>query len=110
MINMELANDIGLEAYTIREIEDLHKYRADIFRISEGCTRDGLQKELYKEWMSVERKLQDLWGFDEDDDKIKFWTFPACSCPKMDNNDRYPYGYYIVNDGCLIHGENNKGE
>jgi len=110
MINMELANDIGLEAYTIREIEDLHKYRADIFRISEQSTRDGLQKELYKEWISVERQLQDLWGFDGDDDKIKFWTFPACSCPKTDNNERYPYGYYIVNDGCLIHGENNKGE
>ena len=50
-------------------IADLLEYRKRIFLVSKECTRDGLQRELYKEWMSVERQLQDLWG---DDDKIPY--------------------------------------
>jgi len=119
MINKELAEDRGLSANTIDRIEGLHEYRKRIFTVSEESgkllisskLRDDLQRELYKEWYSVEQELQDLWGFDRDDNKIKFWNFPACSCPKMDNNDNYPYGYYVYSGGCTVHGDKvNKPE
>ena len=105
MINKELAEDRGLSAPTVAMIEGLHEYRKHIFLVSEECGTDSLQRELYKEWYSVEQELQDLWGFDRDDNKIKFWNFPACSCPQMDNNDAYPYGYYVYSGDCVIHSE-----
>ncbi len=58
----------------------------------------------YEEWIENERVLQKLWNFEENDNFIKFWDFPACSCPHMDNNDNYPTGYYIKSQTCIIHG------
>lgn len=39
------------------------------------------------------------------EDKYHFWIRPKCTCPKLDNDDRYPYGYYVVNMTCPLHGE-----
>lgn len=61
-------------------------------------------KHNYEVWMENERILQKLWNFEENDNFIKFWTFPACSCPCMDNNDNYPTGYYYKVQNCMIHG------
>lgn len=105
MINKELAKDQGLSVLTIALIEGLHEYRKNIFLVSEESRSNDLQRALYKEWYALEQELQILWKFDQDDNKIKFWNFPACSCPKMDNNDNYPYGYYVYSGGCIVHGD-----
>jgi len=112
MINLELAEQRGLDQEDIEDIEFLHNYRKCIFALSEECTRDGLQKELYKEWVEVEKELQRLWRFyPVDENYIQYWNFPACSCPKMDNNEAYPSGYYVYSGGCIIHGDKvNKGD
>ena len=109
MINKELAEDRGLSEETIKKIEELHHQRYTIFKVSEEMADDDSQQKLFSDWMNIERELQDLWGFDRDDNMIKFWTFPACSCPQMDNNDAYPYGYYVYSGACVIHGEKVKG-
>jgi hypothetical protein len=62
------------------------------------------QKETYKEWFENEQLLQKLWNFPGDDNYIRFWEFPACTCPKMDNNDNYPNGRYVQVQNCPIHG------
>jgi len=62
------------------------------------------QKETYKIWYENEKLLQKLWKFDDNEDYIKFWNFPACTCPKMDNNDNYPCGRYVQVQNCPIHG------
>jgi len=52
----------------------------------------------------LEFELQDAWGFARSKKYHKFWERPQCICPKMDNNDRYPCDYYIVNTDCPLHG------
>ena len=52
----------------------------------------------------VEFELQDAWGFKRSADHHKFWDTPKCLCPKIDNNDSYPFGYYTVTSSCPLHG------
>ena len=78
-------------------LEDLMKYHTG----PEGYT--GVLEVINKDWREVQFKLQDAWGFDRDARMHRFWEVPGCKCPKMDNNDSYPSGRYIVSGNCLIH-------
>lgn len=51
----------------------------------------------------IEFELQKAWGFSQDKNFHRFWNRPGCSCPTMDNDDRYPYGSYIITGGCSLH-------
>ena len=104
MINKQLAEDRGISEEDQLHISILHSGREDIFEASRKVVSPEMQRELFSDWLDVERTLQMLWGFDEEDRFIKFWTFPACSCPSMDNEDAFPTGYYYVNGDCIIHG------
>ena len=33
----------------------------------------------------------------------RFWLDKGCTCPKMDNEDRFGTGYFIINLECPIH-------
>lgn len=120
MINEELADELGVPQAKRVAINEIHERRVNIFDSVRKMMMTGYKKEahpqifreMYDEWLELERDLQKLWGFEQDDSKIKFWNFPACSCPSMDNDDAYPYGFYSVSGGCMIHGNevNNKQE
>lgn len=64
-----------------------------------SCLRD-LDELLTEE----EFRLQNAWGFDRDIKFHRFWDRPKCKCPKMDNDDRYPTGYYVIVSNCPLHG------
>ena len=106
MINKKLAEDRGISESDQMIIESLHEEREDLFdkSLASKMTQD-VQLDIFSDWLDVERSLQLLWGFDEEDRFIKFWKFPTCSCPSMDNEDAYPTGYYYVNGDCIIHGD-----
>lgn len=118
MINIKLAEKQGLSESAIAKIEELHSKRSDIFESVEKMQKTGYKKEiqpeifkeLYGEWIDIEHSLQTLWKFGVDDNKIRFWNFPACSCAKVDNEEAYPTGFYSMSGGCVIHGDivNNK--
>ena len=63
-----------------------------------------IAKAVYKTWFENEIALQEIWGFDYDPNYIKFWHFPFCECPKLDNEDSYPHGYFVLSSNCKIHG------
>lgn len=107
MHNPKLADKQGLDEITREVIDKLHLLR-DLIELSaekqsEDFTEEDL-KEHYKVWYENEKLLQKLWKFEENEDFIKFWNFPGCTCPKMDNNDNYPYGRYVTVQTCPIHG------
>ena len=61
-------------------------------------------RRLRDSWTDNQFKLQEAWGFLKDKKFHKFWEVPGCTCPKMDNSDRYPTGSYYYNVDCPIHG------
>ena len=103
--NPRLADKQGLDTTTREIIDKLHLLR-DYIEIEAGFNNrtDQDQKDLYNVWFENEKLLQKLWKFPDNEDYIKFWTFSGCSCPKMDNDDNYPYGRYIKVQDCILHG------
>lgn len=55
-------------------------------------------------WTDLQFLLQDLWGFTKDARFHRFWDVPGCTCCKLDNEDMYPTGRYIISSDCKIHG------
>lgn len=106
MLNDKLAVKQGLDETTREVINKLHLLRE--FIEDYKTTNPKKIKFLYKEWYENELLLQKLWKFKVDENYIRFWEFPYCTCPKMDNEDRYPTGHYIVHGDCPVHGEEAK--
>lgn len=109
MINKQLAEDLGLDEDTIENIQILQDLRDEMEEDVKEETDEELIRATYVSWLQVHKHLQTLWGFPQDDNYIKFWTFPHCSCPKIDNEDNYPVGYYTMNYSCLVHKKVDKG-
>lgn len=61
--------------------------------------------QYYKKLTDLEYNMQILYGEQEDIDFHRFWDTPKCTCPKIDNVERYPTGYYLFDKNCPIHGK-----
>ncbi len=104
MINMNLTNLQYLQLEQVEHIEDLHIKRDNLFdKMAKANDKEKL-KEMDKECREIEFALQDAWGFEREGKFHKFWLRPHCCCPKLDNEDRYPTGYYVMSDNCPLHG------
>lgn len=116
--NKELADKQGVSDLNRAIIDKLHTLRylieSNVEELMESMAEElsaegadhlvELIKNNYDIWMENDRLLQILWNFPQDDNYIRDWDFPACSCPKMDNDDAYPTGHYVRSQTCLIHG------
>jgi hypothetical protein len=105
----ELNREVIDKLHILRDLLENHSInlKGQDFTDSEH-TEVEYQKEIYKIWFENEKLLQKLWNFPDNEDFIKFWNFPACTCPKMDNDDNYPFGRYVQFQNCPIHGWETK--
>lgn len=61
---------------------------------------------IIKSLEDLEFYLQGLWGFKRDKNFHKYWLeMKGCTCPKMDNDDRFGTNYRIYNSSCPWHGD-----
>lgn len=104
MISMQLAARQNISEEAVAEIIHRHEVREGIVLAMENTNDTTLLKRFFKKWSDNEYALQKLWGFEEDSDFHKWWYVPKCTCPKMDNDDNYPLGYYVTDTGCPVHG------
>lgn len=86
----------------LNKIKELHKERLEIEHQME--TRRYPHKELGRAWTEVQYEIQVAWGFPKDIRFHKFWEIPSCTCPKAENINSYPSGYYFYSKDCKIHG------
>jgi len=87
----------------LEAIKEMHFYRIALGDVM--CdTRDSNSLKYYDSlYTGIEFTLQYLWGFPHDKNYHRFWDRPRCKCPGMDNSDRYPTGYYVINHSCPLH-------
>jgi hypothetical protein len=84
----------------------LYKERMIIEMVMETTCYNDLK--VYGEiWFNIERKIQELMKFQKNDNFIKFWTVPNCSCQKEENEKLFPTGNYKINSFCSVHGQAN---
>jgi hypothetical protein len=95
----------GLDDDTVSLIKKYHKVEIDLDNELSKETDSNEIKLLIFQWHVIQLKLQELWGFEMDKNYHKFWNLTACTCPKIDNEDRHPSGYYVYSGDCSLHGD-----
>lgn len=90
----------------LNEIKDLHYLKLEIYEAIKETRDLDLLKWFAIELTELEFNLQKVWGFDRDLRFHRFWITPKCTCPKLDNEDAYPTGFYSYNLNCPLHGVN----
>ena len=107
-LNKDLIKSKGLSEATVKAILKVHHTRLKTrYHMSQMNPLEEYEK-LIKANQTIKEcdiTLQDLWGFEENEDYFRFWEVPYCLCPKLDNEDAYPTGYYVVNGNCPVHGD-----
>ena len=89
----------------VEQILRLHEYRLTLCAKMAALPPDNPKVRAYaKELEQLEFLLQDAWKFPRDVNYHRLWEIPHCSCPKMDNDDAYPWGYYVKSLCCPAHG------
>lgn len=86
------------------EIKELYILKRSIYLAIMEENDPRILKSYAEDLTQIEYKLQRCYGFDEKIDFHRFWETPKCICSKMDNMEAYPYGHYIRNERCMLHG------
>jgi hypothetical protein len=101
MVNKEHPQYKKLTPEAIIAINKLHVLKDNLFDIAKDSKLAA--RILYPTYIELEHALQDLWKFNRDRNYIRDWYYPHCTCAKVDNDDRYPYGSYYRSVDCPIH-------
>lgn len=107
-LNAKLIDKQGV-AGSVQDILYLHKKKMIIEEKMDELTGDvNSQIEALRQYdtklTQLEYALQAAWRFPQDGNYHRFWERPHCTCPKMDNDDRYPTGNYVISADCPLHG------
>lgn len=114
-LNTRLIMEQGLDTNEIKNIIKLHEelnnifkqeeYLLDLYNENQSEEIKKQLKELSEEVKQIEFKLQKNWHFEQDEKYHTYWyQQPACSCPKLDNIDRFGYEYKVYSRNCILHG------
>ncbi len=103
-LNGNLAERQGIPKEALTELKRLHCARIDIEDNLQTCRMED-RRVLLECWTDNQYQMQKQWGFPEDAKFHRFWDIEGCGCQKMDNDDAYPTGYYVVSQACRIHGD-----
>ena len=110
-LNEQLILQQNLSESEVEQILRLHEHRLTICAKMRALPSDNPKIKAYaKDLEQIEFLLQDAWKFPRDAKFHRFWETPHCTCPKMDNADAWPSGYYVKTIDCPVHGCTNCGE
>lgn len=85
------------------ELKDLHTFKMALYSLILETTDENELQSYCEDLSMTEFELQRVWGFPLDANYHRWWEYPKCACPKMDNNDAYPLGYYTTSKNCPLH-------
>lgn len=103
-LNPRLAAKQNLSRANLEALKETHIFKHMLFNSAKATDDPATLKALATLFERVEFEQQRLWGFPQDSKMHRWFDFPKCACPKMDNQDRYGTGFAIINSACPIHG------
>lgn len=92
----------------LEDIKDLYLFKHSVYDMMYEAQDEKYIRSLAKDAEFIELEIQKLFNFEPNANFYRFWEAPKCSCPVMDNMDRWGTGYKIYNQECIIHGEHNE--
>lgn len=105
-LNQILIDDKNLNEETLGQIKQMHIMKHLLFKQAEDLpeTNTIALRALATTYQNIEFELQRLWGFESNINYHRFWEFPHCKCPQLDNMDSIGSGMAVYNCSCPIHG------
>ena len=104
-INLSMARERNCD---IELLKGLYKIKGTIFNLCEKHIDDPLQLRCYHKMLhQVDNTIQEAWNFPQNENYHKFWYWPGCQCPALDNEDHWGSSRRIYSSKCPIHGIDN---
>lgn len=103
-LNEGLAKKQGLTQTEFDRIQDLHDIKRDIILIIDSINDANEIKKYVQYLKKLEGIIQLAWKFEYNENYHYFTFLPLkCTCPIMDNMDRFGVKQKIYTVGCPIH-------
>ncbi len=90
--------------HNVEALKEAHQLKLVIMVMMNETDDAEELKSLAQDVQLVEFELQRLWNFPQDAKFHRPWQLPKCSCPSMDNEERWGAGVMVTNANCLLHG------
>ena len=65
-------------------------------------------KEMHQDLHELDFSIQEAFGFPQNKDFHRFWEYPGCSCPYIDNFDTWGTSSHYYNENCPVHGKEDR--
>jgi hypothetical protein len=85
------------------KIKAAHVRKLTVYDLIRETENPAILKKYGEVLKLLEFELQSYWKFPLDANFHRFWEYPKCECPKLDNRDAYPHRQ-IINLSCPLHG------
>ena len=103
-LSKDLIKRNGVSFEAISRLKTLYYHKMILFEAMENIDDSKTLRKYDIKLTKIEFEIQKRWNFKPDLNYHKFWERPKCTCPKMDNNERWGTGYSIINGRCPLHG------
>ena len=105
-LNIYLARHRFLTPEAIEALKVSHQVKHMLFEAARGWQESPkVLRMLAAQVEALEFEQQALWGFERDSSFHRFFDFPGCSCPKLDNEERIGIkNARIISHRCKVHG------
>lgn len=106
-LNLSLLKSLRVSDRSLNKLKQM--YIAKHLLFEKAASIDSKQihalRALCDLYHQFEFEIQELWGFTRDINFHRFWEFPHCICPRLDNQDAIGTKFHIYSSTCPIHGD-----
>jgi|ERR1035437_181101 hypothetical protein len=103
-LNRNLAERQKVTDEQLEALKLSHQLRWMLFETAKKTKEPLKLKMLAALYNVLETEQQKLWNFPLDPNFHRFFDFPGCLCPRMDNIDALGTAYRVHVENCPIHG------
>lgn len=104
-LNRRLAERQAITDEQLDALKTSHQLRWMLFETAKQVYNKPVTLQMLASMFdALETEQQKLWNFPADPNYHRFFDFPGCKCPKMDNAEAMGTQYRIYSGDCSIHG------
>jgi len=113
-LSPSLAEKQKISDSRLENLKKLHISKDELFEMMDLSDPENPPSELFfpecaKLLKDIEFLMQKEWRFSEDEACHTWWCkAPHCTCPKLDNAERFGTKYKIIREDCPLHGNKVK--
>jgi len=107
-LNSSLVEGQKLSQQQITKLLKLHFLQAAAKDLMDHVENVKMLPKLAAVIEDLNFQMQELWGFNRDANFHCWYEVPRCTCPKMDNRDRFGTDQRIYDLECPVHNKKLK--